>query len=159
MVFEFSHGDDNAQEMYAGRDDPGDGIGPVDHIHRVIGGVLEQHGDPYKTQGAGANQRHDHGQHGVADAPQGPHARVHEAAQHIGHGHDLQPDQSGLNDGRAGGVQGEQLGTEEVGKTTQGQAQHQHAALHPNQDLPDAVVVAGAHILAGEGDIGLNRRR
>ncbi len=152
---EMAHGKEDADEMGGAGKEPGDGIGPVNSLDGVIGGDLEHRGDPDQPQAAGTDQCDHHGQDGVADAPQRSHGHVHYAADGIGETYDVQPLHSAGNDCGRVGVKLQQLRAEKHHSAAQKDADSNDAALGQRQHPPDAAVVPGAQILAGEGDVGL----
>ena len=113
----------------------------------------EHGGHPDKAQTAGPHQGDDHGDDGVADAPQAAHHGVHKASQQIGTADEAQTNQ-GLTDDLllAGGVNAGQRTAEEIGQVAQYQAGGHGKGDAQEQSPIHTLALGRTVVLAAEGE-------
>ena len=134
-------------------DHPGDRVGQVQHEQAV--GRGEHRVDPDHPQPAGASQGDQGGGDGGAHPADHPAGDVHQAAQQVGQADDVDAVQPVGDDGLVGGVDGQQLLAEQDGQPAQRRADDRHDEQAVPQDEGDALLFAGAHVLAGKVEGGL----
>ena len=111
----------------------------------------KQREDVHDAKAAGADERDDHGQHGVPHAADGAYHGVHHPAQEVAGGDHRQTGHPGFDHLRAFGVKVEQHSSIQNGAGAENDAGDEHAQQAAAQDLSDPLVFAGADVLAGEG--------
>lgn len=89
--------------------DPGNGVDDVNGFNSMIGRNLEHGCQPYQTEHAGTDQRHQHGRHIVADAAHGTDLYIHQGVQTVKDQQEPHPQHTGLHHVGAGGVNAQQL--------------------------------------------------
>ena len=139
--------------MNARCQNPGNRVGDVQAVQRVL--HLEDGEDPDNTERAGAGQRYQHRHDRIAHAADAAHHDVHQAAQEIGRADIAHTGDAVGNNLRVGGVDAQQLLAQQVSAAAQQDADRRHDAQALEQDFVDTAKLLGAHVLAGEAQRGL----
>lgn len=155
LTLQPAHGPYEAENVDQECDDPGNGVGEVYGLHRVVLGNLEDGGNPHQPQKARSHQGNDHGHNGVSDAPQAAHHDVHHAAQSVCARNNPQPGKAGFNHCRTVAVNMKEGRAEQVGQIAEDHAYKNGKALGHHQNPVDAFILSGTVILAGKGNGGL----
>ena len=110
--------------MYEGRDAPGDRIGSIQGLKRMMCPEISE--DPDDTEAAGPEERDDHRQDAVAQSAQFTAEDVHDPAETVGSHDDLHPEQSVFDHGAFCGVEPQEFPAEEVERVSHDQPNSGH---------------------------------
>ena len=140
--------DNKADDMYNGCDDPGNGVGDIQHFQGMI--MLKYSVDPDNTKAAGSDQGYNHGKDSIAKTTDHTDKDIHDTAGKINGTDDFHSFKTIGYDVRIWSVQTEQFPAKQVDQVAQSQTNHRYDDKAGNENLIDSSIFATAIILAGK---------
>jgi len=159
-LLDFFEAEREHNEEYRRGDDPGDGIGEVEHkqtelgvLDRILDGKhSEDREDPDDAERAGADERDDHRNKGFSNAAKRTASHLHNAAKKIGEAeYEITHGTEGQNALVPGSVNSEKLRAEEIQDASYGKSDRRHDPKAMKKRMLHTLVIFRAHILCYEG--------